>query len=120
MCTSSCESGTKQSSGDRRADPRREIDVLMNRFLNGYPYLCRASDISRTGMRLHPISSSTGSPSRFVGLQFQLPGTGEVVTASGEVISAETPHGAVGVRFTRMPAISRERIGRFLSAQATA
>lgn len=92
----------------------------MNRFLNGYPYLCRASDISRTGMRIHPISSSTGSPSRFVGLQFQLPGTGEVVTASGEVIASETSHGAVGVRFTRMPAISRERIGRFLSGQATA
>jgi hypothetical protein len=42
------------------------------------------------------------------------------VTASGEVIASETSRGAVGVRFTRMPAISRERIGRFLSAQATA
>jgi hypothetical protein len=54
MHTSSCDSGKKLSSNERRADPRREIDVLMNRFLNGYPYLCRASDISRTGMRLHP------------------------------------------------------------------
>jgi hypothetical protein len=117
MHTSSSGSVAKQSSNDRRANPRREIDVLMNRFLDGHPYLCRASDISRTGMRLHPISSA-GAPSRYLGLQFQLPGSGEVITASGEVITAETPNGPVGVRFTRMPTVSRERIGRFLAAQA--
>lgn len=99
---------------ERRADPRREIDLLMNRFLNGYPYLCRASDISRTGMRIHPISGAGSSPSRFVGLQFQLPGSNDVITASGEVVS--TPSGGpLGVRFTAMPAVSKDRISRFLA-----
>lgn len=116
MHTSSCDSGKKLSSNERRADPRREIDVLMNRFLNGYPYLCRASDISRTGMRLHPISGA-GSSTRFVGLQFQLPGCADVITASGEVMASNTTDGPVGVRFTRMPTISAERIGRFLAAR---
>jgi len=115
MHTSSFATG-KQPSHDRRADPRREIDVLMNRFLNGYPYLSRATDISRTGMRIHPISGA-GAASRFVGLQFQLPGSLDVITASGEVVSSASDEGPVGVRFTRMPAISKERIGRYLSSR---
>lgn len=89
----------------------------MNRFLNGYPYLSRATDISRTGMRIQPIGGA-GSSSRFIGLQFQLPGSTEVITASGEIVSsASTEDGPVGVRFTRMPAIARERIGRYLEAR---
>ena len=115
MHTSSCDQGTKTGKRERRADPRREIDLLMNRFLNGYPYLCRASDISRTGMRIHPISGAS-SATRFVGLQFQLPGSADVITASGEVVTGPTKGGPYGVRFTRMPTISAMRIGRFLAA----
>jgi len=115
MHTSSCDTGKKLSTKERRSDPRREVDVLMNRFLNGYPYLCRASDISRTGMRIHPISGAE-SATRFVGLQFQLPGSGDVITASGEVVSTSAS-GPLGVRFTRMPGVSSDRIGRFLAAR---
>jgi hypothetical protein len=115
MHTSSCDTGKKLSTKERRSDPRREVDVLMNRFLNGYPYLCRASDISRTGMRIHPISGAE-SATRFVGLQFQLPGSGDVITASGEVVSSSAG-GPLGVRFTRMPGVSSDRIGRFLAAR---
>jgi hypothetical protein len=88
----------------------------MNRFLNGYPYLSRASDISRTGMRIHPISGAN-SATRFVGLQFQLPGCADVITTSGEVVSPPTKDGPFSVRFTRMPAVSAARIGRFLAGQ---
>jgi hypothetical protein len=116
MHTSSFDKGTKASNTERRADPRREIDLLMNRFLNGYPYLSRASDISRTGMRIHPISGAN-SATRFVGLQFQLPGGGDMITASGEVVSSPDKNGPLGVRFTRMPAVSAARLGRFLAAR---
>jgi hypothetical protein len=88
----------------------------MNRYLNGYPYLCRASDLSRTGMRIHPISGARTS-TRFVGLQFQLPGVSEIITASGEIVGSSSKSGHLGVRFTRMPAISAAHIGRFLAAQ---
>jgi hypothetical protein len=118
MHTSSCTKGTKSGQVERRADRRQEVDLLMNRYLNGYPYLCRASDISRTGMRIHPISGAQ-SATRFVGLQFQLPGSAEILTASGELVSAESKDGPVGVRFTRMPAVSAARLGRFLAAQAS-
>lgn len=86
----------------------------MNRFLDGYPYLSRATDISRTGMRIQPISGA-GATSKFIGLQFQLPGSNDVITASGEVVSADAHDGPVGIRFTRMPTISKERIARYLA-----
>jgi hypothetical protein len=117
MRTSSFDKETRGRKTDRRADPRCEIDLLMNRFLNGYPYLSRASDISRTGMRIHPISGARAA-TRFVGLQFQLPGSSDVLTASGEVVSGSTGEGPYGVRFTRMPAVSAARIGRFLATRA--
>jgi hypothetical protein len=117
MNTSSYDPGNKASSIDRRANPRRGIDVLMNQFLNGYPYLCRATDISRTGMRIRPMSNGLGG-TRFVGLQFQLPGSDDVLTASGEVVSASEKEGPVGIRFTRLPAASAERLGKFLAVQA--
>ncbi len=102
---------------DRRAEERRGVDLLVNRFLNGYPYLCRATDISRSGMRVVPLHEPA-VPTRFMGLQFQLPGSNEVVTASGEAVFATGQSGAVGIRFTRLPQESIERIGRFVAGQA--
>jgi hypothetical protein len=104
-------------SSNRRQNDRRPVDLLINRFLNGYPYMCRAVDISRTGMRLVPMLEPTEAP-RFMGLQFQLPGSNDVVTASGEAVFVAGERGAVGVRFTRLPSESAAMIDRFLSAQS--
>jgi hypothetical protein len=99
---------------DRRREDRRDVDLLVNRFLNGYPYLCRATDISRTGMRVVPLNQPAVQ-TRFMGLQFQLPGSNEVVTASGEAVAAAGDGGAVGIRFTRLPPESIEQIVRFVA-----
>ncbi len=102
------------SGRERRADSRHSVDLLLNHFVNGYPYLCRATDISRSGMRIVPFGQPTQG-ARFVGLQFQLPGSDDVVTASGEMTVGPAADGSVGVRFTRLPATSSEQIGRFLA-----
>jgi hypothetical protein len=121
MNTASCPSGSGRSRCglERRADPRREVDLLLNRFVNGYPYLCRATDISRSGVRIVPLHEPAGAP-RFMGLQFQLPGCDEVVTASGEMVVAPGRDGSVGVRFTRVPPGVAEQIGRFLGQRGAA
>jgi hypothetical protein len=100
---------------DRRTADRKPVDLLINRFLNGYPYMCRATDISRSGIRLVPMLEPTEAP-KYMGLQFQLPGIDEVITASGEAVFVAGERGAVGVRFTRLPSQSAALIDRFLAA----
>jgi hypothetical protein len=118
MHTQSCapESSSRTGDRDRRGERRRKVDLLVNRFLNGYPYLCRAMNISRTGMRVVPLGEPAVA-TQFMGLQFQLPGSEEVVTASGEAVFASGSRGPVGIRFTRMPRASAERIGRFVAGR---
>ena len=106
---------TQTQSHDRRTNDRKPVDVLINRFLNGYPYMCRATDISRSGMRIVPMLEPTEAP-RFMGLQFQLPGIDHVITASGEAVFVAGERGAVGIRFTKLPSESAALIGRFLAA----
>jgi hypothetical protein len=105
------------TSHDRRTTDRRPVDLLINRFLNGYPYMCRATDISRSGLRLVPMLEPTEAP-KYMGLQFQLPGIDEVITASGEAVFVAGERGAVGVRFTRLPSASAALIDRFLAGQS--
>jgi hypothetical protein len=90
--------------GDRRKQRRAKTDLFVNRFLNGHPYLCRMTNISRSGARLVPIIEPLLTPApSFMGLQFQLPGRPEVVTATGETVTIDGGR-AVGIRFTRLPA----------------
>jgi hypothetical protein len=104
-------------AAERRESQRREVDLLVNRFLNGYPYLCRATDISRTGMRIVPLLEPANTP-RYMGLQFQLPGGEDVLTASGEAVFEAGVQGPVGIRFTRVPSGSAALLERFMTGRA--
>ena len=99
---------------DRRHSRRTKMDLFINRFLDGHPQLCRMTDLSRTGARLVPVMGPRRVP-RYMGLQFQLPGTDIVITASGEAISADAAS-AVGVRFTNLPPDAARAIEDFLKA----
>lgn len=103
------------TASDRRGFGRVGTDLLVNRFLNGHPYMCRMTDISRTGARLVPLlePKSKGAPA-FMGIQFQLPGQEEILTASGETIALGDR--SVGVRFTNLPPQSAWAIEAFLKA----
>jgi len=103
---------------NRRTSPRAKVDLLVNRFLNGSPYVCRVTDISATGLRLQPLLEPL-TPPRFMGLQLELPGTGAIVTASAEIVDgAGTRDGGrgIGVRFTRIGPESERALRRFVEA----
>jgi hypothetical protein len=103
---------------DRRYNKRVKIDMLINRFLNGQPYLCRMIDISRTGIRLAPMIEPDGIEAPpYMGLQFQLPDRNDVLTASGLTITRDDK--TVGVRFTSLPPDSAWAIESFLSYAAS-
>jgi len=104
----------RSRASNRRAYTRVRVDLLVNRFLNGQPYLCRMIDISRTGARLVPMIEPDGNPApQQMGLQFQLPDRDDVLTAAGETI---TKNGrTVGVRFTNLPPDAAWALESFLS-----
>ena len=104
----------RSRASNRRAYTRVRVDLLVNRFLNGQPYLCRMIDISRTGARLVPMIEPDGKPApQQMGLQFQLPDRNDVLTASGVTITRGGK--TVGVRFTSLPPDSAWAIESFLS-----
>jgi len=77
----------RHHGSDRRYNKRVKVDMFINRFLNGQPYMCRMVDISRTGIRLAPMIEPDGSLApQYMGLQFQLPDRNDVLTASGMTI----------------------------------
>jgi hypothetical protein len=93
-----------------------KLDQFVNRFVDGQPFLCRMTDISRTGARLTPLIEPQGARAprpRFMGLQFQLPGRSEILTASGELVTDEGGR-ALGVRFTNLPPDAAWAIEAFL------
>lgn len=102
-------------NGNRRKSPRARVDLLVNRFLDGQPYVCRVTDISATGLRLIPLLEPEGRQ-RFMGLQLQLPGSGAIVTASAEAVNGLDGKGGTGVRFTTLPRESESALRDFLAA----
>jgi hypothetical protein len=104
----------RHHGSDRRYNKRVKVDMFINRFLNGQPYMCRMVDISRTGIRLAPMLEPVGgqSPS-YMGLQFQLPDRNDILTASGVAITRDDQ--TVGVRFTSLPPDAAWAIESFLS-----
>lgn len=105
------------AAADRRSFDRVGTDLLVNRFVNGHPYMCRMTDISRTGARLVPLlEPKSKTPPQFMGIQFQLPGQQEILTASGETMVLDDR--SVGVRFSNLPPQSAWAIEDFLKKAA--
>ena len=100
---------------NRRANERAKVDILVNRFIDGHPYMCRVTDISAGGLRLVPLLEPRGDQ-RFMGLQLQLPGMDTVVTASAQAVNGVGGNEGTGVRFTHLAPESEQAIRQFLAA----
>jgi hypothetical protein len=102
-------------ASERRRCRRAPVDVFANRFQQGYPYLCRATDISRKGMRLRTFNEPQLPASALSGLQFQLPGSAEVLTASAEVVFEDPASGVLGIRFLHLSKNAQAAIDGYLT-----
>jgi len=87
------------SSKDQRFDSRVPLDIVLNKYVKGRPYLCRASNLSRHGLLVHRIHEPRNGETS-IGLQFQLPGDDRVITCAGEIVYEHDWLPATGVRFT--------------------
>jgi len=58
---------------ERRENPRKPVEVFFNKYVGGYPHLCRALDISRTGVQAVNLGQPETHMQSF-SLELRLPG----------------------------------------------
>lgn len=96
-------------SSDRRMGFRVPSEMFLNQYISDEPYRAMAGNLSETGVLLNRVKA-TGAlqeSQRVIGLEFELPGTGETIWARGEICFQgrdsyfHTDH----VRFTAMPKV---------------
>lgn len=100
---------------DNRQSRRAPLDVYLNKFINGAPFMVRARDISPEGIYLTQLIEPQGDDDR-VGVQFQLPGLKEVIYAEGRIVRKGNLNSSQGhgIRFTLLTDHHRRLIERYI------
>ncbi|MBM7116661.1 PilZ domain-containing protein [[Archangium] primigenium] len=104
---------------DKRKNARVPLDIYVNKYMEGVPYLSHAADISQEGVSLSRLIEPE-QDARRVGLQFQLPGSEEVIYAEGEVVrewveASPRRDERSGVRFTLLTERHRQMIDAYVA-----
>ena len=108
---------------DQRKSERAPCDIYLNKIIDEARHLARAREISPDGIWISKVLEPS-TASRAIGLEFQLPGSSEVIWAAGEVVREEKREGATGdmdgsaVRFTAMAERYRRMIEVYVSRTA--
>lgn len=102
----------------KRKHNRVPLDIYLNKYVAGVPYMARTADISREGVALANLIEPDLSGKR-VGLQFQLPGSEEVIYAEGEIVREwlDTGNEGSGVKFTLLTERHRRLIDQYVTNQ---
>jgi hypothetical protein len=101
------------SSDDRRSDSRIRTELFLNQYVKEEPYRALATNLSPTGLFLQKLAMPRRRYDSSVGLEFELPGTGEIIWARAETRfdSIASDFHLTGLRFTAM-AQKHERLIR--------
>lgn len=97
-------------SSDRRMGFRVPTDMFLNQYIADRPYRAMAGNLSETGVLLNRVKApqkGLGEVERVIGLEFELPGTGETIWARGEICyqGQDNYFHIDHVRFTGMPRV---------------
>jgi hypothetical protein len=97
---------------ENRVEPRKPLDVYLNKVVGDEPYMVRSSDISTTGIYLHKLIEPELDEGTMVSLEFMLPNSNEVLWARGTVMRETQRWGndGLGVWFTILPGAYRRII----------
>ncbi len=101
---------------EQRVESRVSIDIILNKYIKGRPYLCRASNLSRRGIFVHRVNEPL-HPGKSVGLQFQVPGDDRVITCAGEVVHEHDWVDADGILFTSIAPEHQKIIDNYIMDQ---
>jgi hypothetical protein len=99
-----------------RRQRRIPVDILLNKYIDGEPHVCRAVNVSSGGMLLYKVFEPDIAQTD-VSLEFQLPGSNRVLRADGVTFAEHRWARAHGVRFTRIDEEDRALIDAFLRGE---
>jgi hypothetical protein len=102
---------------DYRRERRMPVNILLNKYIDGEPHVCRAVNLSAGGMLLYKVFEPS-VPHSEVSIEFQLPGSSRVLRADGVALAEHPWARAHGVRFTRMDDDDRALLHRFLRGES--
>ena len=96
--------GTTMNANDRRLGFRVPMEIFLNEYVRDRAHRALTVNISDTGLYVNKVLQPVQRSNRVVGLEFELPGTGETIWARGEITHDALDdyfHGQ-GIRFTGM------------------
>jgi hypothetical protein len=108
-------------SSNRRYNSRIPLQIFLNQYVQDDPHRCMSYNLSPKGIYLGGLVRAVERPTPIMGLEFELPGTSEVIWARGEVRYdyRDAYLQGTGVEFTGM-ANSHERLVRDYVNEQTA
>jgi hypothetical protein len=69
---------------ERRYTPRVRVEMFLNQYVRDRAFRALATNLSPTGLRICKLVEPNLPLARIVSLEFEIPGTGEIVWASAE------------------------------------
>jgi hypothetical protein len=98
---------------ERRLARRVGIDMFFTQYIQEHPYRSLAVNVSLHGLAAHRLVEPVSRHARVVGIEFELPGTGEVIWARAETEfeAIDRDFHRAGIRFLAM-ARRHERLVR--------
>ncbi len=96
-----------------RRNRRIPIDIYLNKMINGVPFLVRTRDLSREGIYVHRVIEPDTPHGAHLALEFQLPGTDEVIWTEAERVHGEGERG-IGLRFKDLSTRQARMVADFI------
>ena len=98
---------------ERRSARRAGTNILLNKYIDGFPYACRAIDISTSGILVRRISEPELARETYP-LEIGIPGADAPIWVWSRPVWNRGPRQAL--RFVAMAAKDREVLRRFVRA----
>ena len=99
---------------ERRDSRRIPFKGYVNRVQGGIATICRAVNLSRTGICFDRIAGPVKGHGEVISVEFQLPTSEKTLVARGRAVN--TGNGRVRVRFTSISPEHRAMIGGYIDS----
>src|SRR5262249_8277239 len=86
---------------EHRRTRRAPLNILLNKYIEGEPHVCRAVNLSSGGMLVYKVFEPDMATEE-VSIEFQLPGSSRVLRADCVALQEHRWARAHGMRFVRM------------------